>query len=214
MLSFGALWASVAFGVFEATAWSRLWWLVPGAALVGFLAADFVSGCVHWIADTYFDPTTPVLGPLLVEPFRDHHRDPEEITRHGFLELLGNNALATLPLGVGLLLWGGPGSSLAAQALHAVVCGLAAALFATNALHCWAHSAAPPTLVAWLQRHRLVLSPEMHRRHHDGGHDRSYCVTSGWLNPLLDRLYFFARIERWVARAGGLLSSIGRANAR
>ncbi|MBJ21939.1 MAG: hypothetical protein CL933_21230 [Deltaproteobacteria bacterium] len=27
-------------------------------------------------------------------------------------------------------------------------------------------------------------------------HARAYCVTSGWLNPLLDRLHFFERIER------------------
>jgi len=45
----------------------------------------------------------------------------------------------------------------------------------------------------------LILTPERPARHHRGDHDRSYCVTSGWLNPLLDQLRIFEHIESIVS---------------
>jgi ubiquitin-conjugating enzyme E2 variant len=76
------------------------------------------------------------------------------------------------------------------------------ALFATNGFHCWAHTPVPPRWVGWLQRHRLVLAPQAHAAHHRGAHDQSYCVTTGWLNLLLDRWRFFERVEVALARIG------------
>lgn len=187
--------------VVEAVPVGRLLWLAPLSLALGFLAADFVGGAVHWFADTYFDPGTPVVGPLLIEPFRDHHLSPEGITAHGVLELLGNNALGTLPLAVILLSFGGALDGAGSQVVHGIVTGLAIALFATNGFHCWAHMERPPSVVGWLQKSGLVLGREAHARHHQGAHDRSYCVTSGWLNPLLDRWRFFARVE---AALGGI----------
>lgn len=208
LAAFALCWGAVWLRVLAATPGPRLLWLLPAALLVGFAAADFVSGCVHWLADRFFDPSTPLLGPMLIEPFREHHRDPRGITRHGLPELLGNNALATLPLAAGLLIAEEPDAGVARQALHAGVAALALALLATNVFHCWAHTPSPPPLVAWLQARRVLLSPQSHDRHHRGAHDRSYCVTSGWLNPLLDRSDFFGRLEGLLASAG-----IGRERA-
>ena len=72
---------------------------------------------------------------------------------------------------------------------------------ATNRFHQWAHADAVPGWVATLQRGGWILSPEKHARHHAGAHDRAYCVTTGWLNPLLDAVRFFGRLEgsiRWL----------------
>jgi ubiquitin-conjugating enzyme E2 variant len=140
----------------------------------GYAAADVASGITHWFADNFFAEDTPILGPLLIYPFRDHHRDPLAITRHSLVELLGNSALALLPV---LLL---PISA-------ALLLSFSSALLVTNLLHRWAHAAQPPSPIRRLQRLRLILSPESHQLHHISG-DRAYCVTSGWMNPLLDRL--------------------------
>ena len=185
----------------ESLSVDRALWIVPVAIVAGFLVADFIAGVVHWFADTYFDPATPVVGPLLIEPFRDHHRDPEGITRHGFLELSGNSALATLPIAGTLLWWDAPERA-AAQLLHAGVTALAMALFATNEFHRWAHMREPPPVARWLQHRRVVLSPAVHDRHHQAAHDRSYCVTCGWLNPILDRTRFFPRVEAMLETVG------------
>ena len=110
------------------------------AAAAGWLAADFASGLVHWFADTFFEEDTPCIGPLLIQPFREHHRDPQAMTRHGFLELTGNSCLVLLPVvGAALALPLSP-------FLQAAVAAFAFGLFATNLFHKWAHDPAPPYL--------------------------------------------------------------------
>lgn len=202
IVAFAAVWTAVIARLFDSVPLQRIVWILPVSLFVGFAVADFVGGAVHWFADTYFDPGTPVVGPLLIEPFRDHHRDPQGITRHGFLERTGNNALATVPLGGALLLLEAPGGGAAEQVSHASVTAMALALFATNSFHRWAHMRRPPAPARWLQRRRISIGYEAHALHHSAAHDRSYCVTSGWLNPLLDRVGFFRRLEHALAAAG------------
>jgi ubiquitin-conjugating enzyme E2 variant len=170
--------------------------------VVGYLLADLLAGLVHWIADRYFDPATPVLGPMLIEPFRDHHRDSLGITRHDFFEVSGNNALVTLPL-LGLLWLGPEPSDFGSRLLVASGASLALALVATNQFHRWAHDPAPPRFVRRLHALGLILTPRRHAVHHRGRHDRAYCVTSGWLNPLLDRIRIFEGIEQVVGMLAG-----------
>src|SRR5688500_8714008 len=73
-------------------------WIVGLAALTGYLAADLVSGVVHWTFDTWGNTDTPVLGSSFIGPFREHHRDPMSITRHGFIETNGNSCVAAAPI--------------------------------------------------------------------------------------------------------------------
>lgn len=164
----------------------------------GYLAADFVSGTVHWMADRYFDPRTPILGPALIAPFREHHADQLAMTRHDFFEVSGNNGLVTIPLALGVILLPAP-SGFWTQALAASVVSLGLSVIATNQFHCWAHVERPPRFARRLQAARLILSPEAHAVHHAPSHDRAYCVTSGWLNPVLDRAGFFPRLENRIA---------------
>ena len=202
MIAFVIAWARVGSWLFESLSAPRALWLLPLALALGFALADFISGTVHWFADTYFDPTTPLLGPLLIEPFREHHRDPLGITGHGFLELSGNSALGTLPL-AGAALWlGPPGPHVGMQLLQASAIGLSTALLATNVFHRWAHMPRPPTVALRLHKARLVLPPVVHDLHHRAAYDRSYCVTSGWLNPVLDATRFFSCLERLLSIIG------------
>ncbi len=165
--------------------------------LGGYALADLLAGGVHWIADRFFEPETPLLGPMLIAPFREHHEDPGAIARHDFFEISGNNALVTLPfvLAIGIL----PGQDgLPTHMLATFGLSLTLALFFTNQFHAWAHAPSPPRPVQRLQRWRLILRPESHSHHHQGPHDRAYCVTSGWLNPALDRWRVFERLERRI----------------
>ena len=167
--------------------------------LAGYLLADLVAGAVHWIADRHFDPRTPGLGPMLIEPFRAHHGDPLSIARHDVFEVLGNNALVTIPF-TALLLAAPSPADVATRLL--VATALAGTLFAvaTNLFHAWAHDPAPPRIARPLQRAGLILTPERHALHHRAAHDRAYCVTSGWLNAPLDRFDVWARLDAWIAR--------------
>lgn len=201
--AFALLWSALALRLVE-----RSDELAPALLLalpLGYLLADAISGCVHWFADTCFDEGTPIVGRLLIQPFREHHRDALGITRHGFLEVCGNNCAACLlPLGAAWpVLAAHDGLGRAGGFGLALLLATTVFVSATNAFHRWAHSSDPPSSVAWLQRHRLILSPEHHALHHEGGHDRAYCVTNGWLNPLLDRGQLFQRATRMVRRFTG-----------
>lgn len=173
---------------------------LPLGLLGGYLLADFLAGAVHWLADRCFDPRTPILGPMLIEPFRAHHDDPASISRHDFFEVAGNNALVSLPLAVALLVMPLP-HDFASTLLFVFGASLAIALVATNVFHGWAHARRPPRFARVLQRSGLILTPARHARHHRGDHDRAYCVTSGWLNPVLDGAGFFRALERRVGPA-------------
>ncbi len=173
---------------------------IAAGVLLGYLAADLCSGTVHWFCDTFFEEDTPVIGRRVIWPFRDHHRDPLAIVRYRLLEQDGTSYVAVMaPLALAVFS-GGPGTSGSLGfVLHAAVCAFAVGTAGTNLFHKWAHMPDPPAAIAWLQKRRLILSPERHALHHRT-HDRSYCVTSGWLNPLLDRSRLFAAVERVVRR--------------
>lgn len=173
-------------------------WIVLPAFLVGYLFADFVSGAAHWFCDTFFEEDTPVIGKILIQPFRDHHVHPRRILHYRFLEQDTTNFFLMLPpLAVAFWLAAPRPGSVAALFWCSCLLGLAVGSCGTNLFHKWAHSPNPPAVARWLQRAGLILSPERHRRHHSD-YSRGFCVASGWMNPLLDALRFFPRVERLV----------------
>ena len=59
--------------------------------ITGYLLADFASGFVHFMGDTFGDEHTPVVGKAFIYAFREHHTDQKAITRHDFFYTNGNN---------------------------------------------------------------------------------------------------------------------------
>jgi len=179
-------------------------WLVAGAILAGLLVADMVSGVVHWAADNWGNPKWPILGPGFIQPFRNHHVDPTDISRHDFVELNGNNCIVSLPVFY-VAGWMSdhltPGYGLFASAFFL---SLALWVFGTNQFHAWAHTENPPRLVRALQRTGMLLSPRHHDVHHVAPHARHYCITNGWMNLPLEYLKLFAIIEWTVSRLSGV----------
>jgi plasmanylethanolamine desaturase len=165
--------------------------------------ADFMSGLIHWFFDTFLHESTPIVGRQFVAPFREHHRDPLAMTRHGFLELNGNNCIVSLPMNLSVW-WFAPAEpeSVTGVLGYLFLMVFSFAVTATNQLHSWAHEPARSAPVRWLQRSGFAISPKHHARHHAPPHDRSYCVTNGWVNPLTDRLRFFTYAERLLIRLG------------
>jgi hypothetical protein len=181
----------------------ELLWLIALAIPLGVLLGDFISGIVHWAADTYGSEDMPVIGPSLVKPFRLHHVYPRDICTHGLIETTGNVCILAVPLlSVSLyMMWLLPESGLLS---FSVVCLalMATATVATNQFHKWAHQENPSSFARWLQRKRLVLEPQHHKRHHTEPFNVNYCITNGWLNPLLNKLKFFRRLEATLGYFG------------
>jgi ubiquitin-conjugating enzyme E2 variant len=171
------------------------WLALPGAPL-GLVFGDFITGLVHWAADTYGEERTPVIGRSLVRPFRVHHIRPLEICEHGIVETIGNTCILAMPLLTLLVVVAAFGeiSTTTAFAIFTAVVTIGVTV-ATNQFHKWAHQTVPPRVVSLLQRTRLILSPEHHRAHHTAPFESSYAITNGWLNPLLNRIRFFRGLE-------------------
>ena len=159
-----------------------------GAGLAGLLVADLVSGLVHFAADHVVSADAPLVGPNLVAPFRDHHRDPRAMVAHDLVETNGDTCLAAaVPLGLYLAAAPTPDSGTLALALTAFTFAFSSAVALTNQIHQWAHAARVPRLVAFLQRRKIILDPAVHAAHH-AAHDAAYCITTGWCNSALDRV--------------------------
>lgn len=170
-------------------------WLALLAGFSGLCLADFISGLVHWSADTYGHPQMPVFGGF-VRTFREHHADQHDITRHDFIETNGDVCIFSSPVHFTLLC--------VVEDPFALACvlGLFVGSYTNSQIHKWAHSAQPPWLVSLFQKTRLVLSPQHHSRHHSGPHLTHYCITTGWMNSLLDGVGFFRGVERLLASLG------------
>jgi ubiquitin-conjugating enzyme E2 variant len=171
-------------------------WLLP-VGFLAFLLGDFVSGAVHCAADNFGSPETPVFGVAFIRPFREHHADPLGITRHDFVETNGNscivNLLVLVPACYALVQ---VGASLAGLLAGAFILLFTVAIVLTNQIHKWAHLPVPPVLVARLQRAGVILPPDNHAVHHTAPFDKNYCITTGWMNGIIERIGLFD----WLVR--------------
>ena len=178
-------------------------WLVLTAFMLGYVLADFISGVVHWAADTWGTPECPIVGQALIRPFREHHVDQKEITRHDFVETNGNNCFVSIAptIGAALIPQQGPIGLFAATLVFSMTLWV---LF-TNQFHKWAHLDSPPAAIGWLQRMHLILPRDHHAVHHAAPYAKYYCITVGWLNEPLYRVRFFQTLERAITAATGML---------
>jgi plasmanylethanolamine desaturase len=177
------------------------WWL-PFVVLAAMGLADFVSGVVHWVADTWWSETMPILGRRFLRPFRVHHVNPDDFLRRDFIDCNGDVAMLTLPLLLSAFFipLSGELSRLAAVAVVA----FSAAALPTNQVHQWAHMRPPPRLICGLQRCGLLLSVRQHQRHHTTPYVMNYCIATGWCNRPLTAINFFSALEWAVSRCTGL----------
>jgi hypothetical protein len=175
-------------------------WLLPVIAVTAYLAADFISGFVHFLADNFGSSEMPIIGPGFISGFREHHVDPKAITRHDFVDTNGNNSLVSLPLMLLVWLVVPIEITVGGYFFGAFFLLLCLAVFLTNQFHKWAHMKNPLSFALWLQRRGLILSKEHHDIHHASPYDTYYCITVGVWNPLLDRIRFFERAERLLRR--------------
>jgi len=93
--------------------------------------------------------------------------------------------------------------------LHFFVCSFFSLLVLwisfTNQIHKWAHTYKPPAFIAFLQRWHIILESKGHQRHHSRPYDENYCITTGWLNPVLQRIDLWKRLEKVISYYTGAL---------
>lgn len=177
------------------------WWLAVLFALpLGVAAIDLLSGVVHWACDRFGDASTPVLGPLLIRAFREHHVHPRQMVEHDWIETNGEPCFLSA-LALTVLAFVAPGvQSGIGVALVTIVWTMAAVGSWANQVHKWAHMSRAPRWARLLQHAGLALRPNEHACHHQAAHDSGYCISTGWMNPLVDRLGLWSWLERSLRR--------------
>lgn len=95
-----------------------------------------------------------------------HHVDPQDITKHGFIETNASTSYPTVPF-ILFGLWITPSGSLGQLYEWTIIFGVVLAIL-TNEIHKWAHMvhSKPHPIIQFLQNSRLILSHEEHHRHH------------------------------------------------
>jgi ubiquitin-conjugating enzyme E2 variant len=183
--------------------WSQLGSILC-ACFIGILVADFLSGFVHWAADTWGSVTLPIVGKAFIRPFREHHIDPTSITRHDFIETNGDNfLLCTVPLGymTYILIWGDYKEHFEIVWFFYL---LAVFVSMTNQIHKWSHTYfGLPWFVRVLQDLHIILPRRHHRIHHVAPHETYFCITTGWLNFPLEKISFWSGLEYLIEKLTG-----------
>jgi ubiquitin-conjugating enzyme E2 variant len=154
---------------------------------LSWLASDLLSGFLHWALDSLGSVKTPIVGQSFIRPFREHHLDPKEMTRHDFVETHGSSCFAALPFLLASSLMGLDSDG--SQLFQGFLITIALAALATNQCHKWAHmdTDSVPGLVRWAQQIHLFLPPSHHQLHHRAPYNTHFCMSNGLLNPLFNR---------------------------
>ncbi len=168
------------------------------ALVLGWLAADFITGLIHWFGDTWGKPSWPILGKYFIEDFRIHHIEPQKICEHDFVYMCASSfffAPYVIVGGIYILLQG----DVVGVFVGTIIVSMAMWGALTNLFHKWAHDnpVNVPRLAKWLQRTRIILSPDHHQVHHTYPHLSYYAITNGWVNYVLEKIKFFRALE-WI----------------
>ncbi len=157
------------------------------------LIADFLTGLIHWIEDTYGVPAWWLIGGPVIEPNILHHSDPLHFTMSSVL-MRNYQPFAIAAASVLALAAAGFGSWQLALTISLASMG--------NEVHAWAHKRPTSSLIRLLQQMKLVISPEQHARHHRRPYDVCFCTLTNWVNPILDALRFWEGLELTIATLG------------
>ena len=161
------------------------WIGITMAAVFGYIVSDFLSGFVHWAGDTVGDESTPILGRTScgrsVTTTSIRRTSPGTISSRRTATTASSSpvlmlVLFLLPETTGVLFY-----------TCVVIACTALFVFCTNQFHKWAHTRTRP-VDRLLQRAGLILSPEHHVIHHTAPRDKYYCITVGWMNPVLEKI--------------------------
>ena len=158
--------------------------------------ADFITGFFHWLEDTYCLEHVPLIGGFICEPNIQHHIDPNDIVRDG--TFVSRNYFQWILCGgiFALLCLLGFGNIYTFLTLLMASFG--------NEVHRWNHMSSNGPIVSFLKESGLIQIQRQHSLHHKPPFAQYYCTLTSQLNPMLERLNFWRRLEHVIEATTGI----------
>lgn len=147
-----------------------------------FFYTDLLSGVLHIVLDNERSLKLPIIKSL-AEGFQSHHESPKDIYQMSLYNHLYTMHLPLTIMFPAIVLVDSPYSYL-------VYVATAFTLHLMQMSHRWAHTPRRmlPAGVIFLQKIGLLLSHEIHSKHHNNVYDTNFSIMNGWSNSMLNRL--------------------------
>lgn len=208
--------------------WHITWLTVPGL-LLGWYAADLMSGLVHMTMDYRPCPPGKRLNDLffyegsresaeylamlqermsavnaferIVYDFKNHHPRPDALGRRPLWRLIGSTIIAAaLPVSLLVNLAVAVWPPLPSWVVAFFVAFLIGGGFAQY-FHGTLHRQDNPWFIRWARKVGLLMTPQAHQLHHDTL-QRDFATNSGWSNPVINGLFRALRSRGYLDDAG------------
>lgn len=161
-----------------------------------YVTGDFLMGLFHWFKDTYFTPFTPIIGKKLIWSSRLHHIKPRYVIEFSNKDLIIGSAKYAL-------IWMAPIILYTRFNLFWTILFLTISV--NDVIHKYAHirDHERPFLATILQKLYITQSYDEHHQHHISPHEINYCPITPYLNPTLEKVNFWRKLEYIVEKTTG-----------
>jgi len=167
---------------------------------ISLIIADFLSGILHWFGDSYHHPKLE----NFFDNFKNHHVKPSSIYVANTIWYNISKTTFTIYPAYIILTYCNNSTYIQNITLH-----ITFLLFITNYLHRLAHlqqSKKMPKIMDFVMNNWFLLNAKKHALHHEYPQVKSYCITSGILNPYLDYIKFWDKLEYIIFHFTGIKS--------
>lgn len=161
------------------------------------LITDLLTGTVHWWEDAYGNPDWKYLGKSIVIPNIEHHKNPRGFLKTSFLSRNGFNI--SVAFFIGLFAYVFVFKEMTWQLIFFLIYGSLA-----NEAHAISHRTKRENgeFITLLQKIGIIQSKKMHATHHTSPYDVNYCVLTDYLNPILNKIGFWQKMENTISFFG------------
>lgn len=160
-----------------------------GNIIIAWIIGDFIAGFWHWIEDRFLGHQYNIFGFKFDKPNSSHHDNPQGLLELTYWKRNYLSIIVAVPLIFLGILFGWP--------LFVVLSFIFASQ--ANEIHAFAHNKGKIIpIVQVLQETGLFQSPRHHAEHHRSPFLIRYCVSSNFVNPIIDYFNFWRRLENFL----------------
>lgn len=161
--------------------------------IVIILLADLISGVAHWIQDRFDSKYLYALNNMIIYHATEHHETPDKLLQYTWLERNKTPFIALI--------------SITAISYFTNILYWEAFMFFfiflfSGEIHYYSHQTPKNNgrFISFLQKMKLIQDPSHHATHHKTT-TKHYCIITNTLNPLLDFVRLFERMDNFLLRS-------------